>query len=123
MTEISRRSFLRAVALGGAVIAGELWIPGQKLISIPKSTGSRWDWGPRVYYGYFTEKNVELICKSMAASLQATKEQVAARVFSEVFNANNVDVGVSSLLGETTSGRSEEDTDHELLVDMHKVPR
>lgn len=33
---LSRRSFLRGLALGGAIIAGELWIPGKKLISIPK---------------------------------------------------------------------------------------
>lgn len=34
--EYSRREILRAFALGGAVVAGELWIPGQRLISIPK---------------------------------------------------------------------------------------
>jgi len=34
--QFSRRSILRALALGGAVIAGELWIPGKKVISIPK---------------------------------------------------------------------------------------
>ncbi len=31
----SRREFLAAMGAGGMVIAGELWIPGQKLISIP----------------------------------------------------------------------------------------
>jgi len=31
----SRREFLAVMMAGGAVIAGELWIPGQKLISIP----------------------------------------------------------------------------------------
>ena len=31
----SRREFLAAMMAGGAVVAGELWIPGQKLISIP----------------------------------------------------------------------------------------
>ncbi len=36
MSEFSRREMLRALALGGAVVAGELWIPGQRLISIPK---------------------------------------------------------------------------------------
>ena len=36
MSEFSRRDILRALALGGAVVAGELWIPGQRLISIPK---------------------------------------------------------------------------------------
>jgi hypothetical protein len=33
---VDRREFLRGLALGGVVVAGELWIPGQKLISIPK---------------------------------------------------------------------------------------
>ena len=31
---MTRRDFLRAIALGGGVVAGELWIPGQKLISL-----------------------------------------------------------------------------------------
>lgn len=31
----SRREFLAVLAAGGMVVAGELWIPGQKLISIP----------------------------------------------------------------------------------------
>jgi len=35
MSGFSRREFLAAMMAGGAVIAGELWIPGQKLISIP----------------------------------------------------------------------------------------
>ena len=33
---MNRRELLRGLALGGTVIAGELWIPGKKLISIPK---------------------------------------------------------------------------------------
>lgn len=37
----SRRQFLQALALGGAVIAGEIWIPGQRLISIPRPA---WPW-------------------------------------------------------------------------------
>lgn len=32
----SRREFMKAVMAGGAVIAGELWVPGAKLISIPR---------------------------------------------------------------------------------------
>lgn len=31
----SRREFLAAIAAGGMVVAGELWVPGRKLISIP----------------------------------------------------------------------------------------
>jgi hypothetical protein len=34
---MNRRDVLRAIALGGGLIAGELWIPGQSLVSIPKS--------------------------------------------------------------------------------------
>ena len=33
--QYSRRQILRAIALGGGFIAGELWWPGRKLISIP----------------------------------------------------------------------------------------
>lgn len=33
--QYSRREIMTAIMLGGGVIAGELWWPGQKLISIP----------------------------------------------------------------------------------------
>lgn len=33
--EFSRRQFLAAIAAGGALIAGELWVPGAKTIFIP----------------------------------------------------------------------------------------
>lgn len=33
---LSRRQFFAALAAGGTVVAGELWVPGRKLISIPK---------------------------------------------------------------------------------------
>ncbi len=42
MSEFSRREMLRALALGGAVVAGELWIPGQTLISIPNDGIALW---------------------------------------------------------------------------------
>ena len=32
----SRRELLKCLAAGGAIVAGELWIPGAKIISIPK---------------------------------------------------------------------------------------
>lgn len=35
--QYSRREILTAIMLGGGVIAGELWWPGQKLISIPST--------------------------------------------------------------------------------------
>lgn len=34
--EMTRRQFLAAMLAGGVVVAGELWVPGRKLISIPK---------------------------------------------------------------------------------------
>ena len=37
---MNRRGFLAGLMAGGVIVAGELWIPGQKLISIPKP--SRW---------------------------------------------------------------------------------
>jgi hypothetical protein len=33
---MNRRTFLAGIAAGGIVVGGELWFPGQKLISIPK---------------------------------------------------------------------------------------
>ncbi len=36
----NRRQIMRAFALGGMFVAGELWIPGQRLISIPKLRGT-----------------------------------------------------------------------------------
>ena len=33
---MNRRDLLKGLAAGGIFVAGELWIPGQKLISIPK---------------------------------------------------------------------------------------
>lgn len=32
---VNRRGFLAGMMAGGVIVAGELWIPGQKLISIP----------------------------------------------------------------------------------------
>ncbi len=40
--QFSRREILRAATLGGMMIAGELWIPGQKLISIPRRGQRVW---------------------------------------------------------------------------------
>jgi len=34
---MNRRELLKGLAAGGIFVAGELWIPGQKLISIPKA--------------------------------------------------------------------------------------
>lgn len=32
---MNRRDILRAIALGGGIVAGELWVPGAKLILLP----------------------------------------------------------------------------------------
>ena len=49
----SRREILRAIMLGGGIIAGELWWPGQKLISIPSTEEVlRYTAMERYSYGY-----------------------------------------------------------------------
>lgn len=50
----SRREFLAGMAAGGMVVAGELWVPGQKLISIPSKKIWTFDDAPIVnrLYGY-----------------------------------------------------------------------
>lgn len=35
---MNRRELLKGLMAGGMIVAGELWIPGQKLISIPSGT-------------------------------------------------------------------------------------
>ena len=45
---MNRRNFLAGLMAGGIVVAGDLWIPGKKLISIPK---------PIVPIGTFTGTN------------------------------------------------------------------
>ena len=52
MPEYSRREIMRAFALGGAVVAGELWIPGRVFISLPS---------PRL----LTEANIVLAVQEM----------------------------------------------------------
>ena len=48
----SRRQILRALALGGGVIAGELWWPGRKLISIPSEQELRYKATEHYGFGY-----------------------------------------------------------------------
>lgn len=50
----SRREFLAAMAAGGMVVAGDLWVPGEKLISIPRQKIWTFDDAPIVnrLYGY-----------------------------------------------------------------------
>jgi len=51
--QYSRRQILRAIALGGGFIAGELWWPGRKLISIPQpDTELRYKATERYSYGW-----------------------------------------------------------------------
>jgi hypothetical protein len=70
--KVSRREFFKCLAAGGAVVAGELWIPGQKLISIPKTTyrfygGSFWMPGDVRRYGASPIPDLE----SLKAALEA----------------------------------------------------
>jgi hypothetical protein len=41
---MNRRELLQGLMAGGIVVAGELWMPGKKLISIPKTTGLSRKW-------------------------------------------------------------------------------
>jgi hypothetical protein len=99
---ISRRSFLRGLALGGAVIAGELWIPGAKVISIPKRPLTEDNLEAELKYVYRTygtsiaytrdplsaeeyERMVNLYSDNLARSIQSLKINVAARVYSREF--------------------------------------
>lgn len=52
MGSFSRREFMAAMAAGGAVIAGDLWIPGEKVISIPKPVITVADRIRHRQYGY-----------------------------------------------------------------------
>ena len=49
---MNRRDLLKGLAAGGIFVAGELWIPGQKLISIPTVPEPVFEWsqysGPSV---------------------------------------------------------------------------
>lgn len=49
---MNRRELLLGLAAGGTFIAGELWFPGKKLISIPKRESYTWTelFGPRQPY-------------------------------------------------------------------------
>lgn len=55
---MNRRDILRAIALGGGIVAGELWIPGQRVISIPRIYTYTKTFGPF----YMKDKDDELSC-------------------------------------------------------------
>lgn len=42
----NRRELLKAIGLGGGVIAGELWVPGQRKVFMPSGNiaTERWQW-------------------------------------------------------------------------------
>ena len=42
---ITRRELLRAIALGGGIVAGELWVPGARKVFIPRAPEVFWDLG------------------------------------------------------------------------------
>ncbi len=49
---MNRRELLACLAAGGVVVAGELWMPGRKLISIPSG---------RIYTGWHYESGVAVL--------------------------------------------------------------
>lgn len=49
---MNRRDLLKGLMAGGMIVAGELWIPGNKLISIP--TGKVFKHGPSITNGKVT---------------------------------------------------------------------
>lgn len=99
---IDRRTFLRGLALGGAVIAGEMWIPGAKVISIPKipeverytyrtyGLATTWTRDPilqseleRIHTAYY---------RALVDSLQQTKENLIAGILNEAFGDDHQEV-------------------------------
>lgn len=68
----TRRQILRAVALGGGLIAGELWWPGRTLISIPT-----------VYAGDFIGLSVQQMTDHAFNVAYAAREQVFVACHSE----------------------------------------
>lgn len=77
---MNRRDILRAIALGGGVVAGELWIPGQRVVSIPSGLSLnairhpvfdeiiQIPKFPEDYIGSLCEKSIEQICIYLAES-------------------------------------------------------
>lgn len=90
---MNRRELLRGLALGGAVIAGEMWIPGKKLISIPKlPPAAKFD--HQVHAMSFIVKTGsdqwELIGQRYAAalirSLEQTRWEITQQFFKRAFD-------------------------------------
>lgn len=88
--QFSRRDILRAIALGGGVVAGELWWPGKQLISIasepvwvdPFGLAPIKAEGARVLYDpALNEDNLEQMCIELANSMRHTMDQAAVKVF------------------------------------------
>lgn len=78
----TRRQLLRAAALGGGLIAGELWVPGAKLISIPK---------PRESWRFVSRyNNIEINCSSSHSVFR--------------YAIRNVDTGIILESGQITYG-------------------
>ena len=64
---MDRRAFLAALAAGAVVTAGGLWIPGQKLISIPNVATP---WGGYIAdLRYFEELYVMPAVRALAAAI------------------------------------------------------
>ena len=70
---MDRRKFLAAMAAGAVVTAEGLWVPGQKLISIPS-------------HATFTERDLEWAIEQLAKSILETRVNVAANFYNRAFN-------------------------------------
>ncbi len=85
--QISRREILRAMALGGGLVAGKIWIPGQMLISIPKPPTMVWSYmGART--GRWSSNAALLIFDELVKDI--TKEQHEMRTMAFNLSLNTL---------------------------------
>lgn len=83
---ISRRDLLRTLALGGAVVAGELWIPGQKLISIPSGVTpwTGFDLGQAQDFSVLTAHAIDAVRARVSLELLTIDAHGPGKIISEV---------------------------------------
>ena len=74
---MNRRDLLKGLAAGGIIVAGELWIPGKKLISIPKP--KVYIFGPGHYHRLFNTLQEALRHATPGDLLEIQKEGSSSR--------------------------------------------
>ena len=81
MTKFSRRELLKCLAAGGAVVAGELWVPGARTIFIPShsldESSGRW---VSLNIDDFSRRYIEPAMRAMAASIEDELLNVTPRL-------------------------------------------